>query len=112
MVKKTPLRCQDCKQFYKRKGVCAWGIEECGGPDSIHADECPLFTYPNGYAPLLDCDEDQLPAWYRQKELIKEEDLATMKSDRSVTSPVKKKTRKAKSKDKKGQLEFLSTNLI
>ena len=112
MVKKTPLRCQDCKQFSKRKGVCAWGIIDCGGPDSIHADVCPLFTNQNGYAPLLDCDEDQLPAWYRQKELIKEEDLPTTESDRLVTSPAKKKTRKSKSKDKKGQLEFLSTNKI
>ena len=111
MVKKTPLRCQDCKQFYIRKGVCAWGIIDCGGPDSIHANECPLFTDQNGYAPLLDCDEDQLPAWYRQKELI-EDGLPTLKPDHLATSPAKKKTRKKRSKDKNEQLEFLSTNLI
>jgi len=111
MAKKPALRCKDCLQFEHIKGRCAWGIIDCGGPDSIHANECPLFTDQNGYAPLLDCDEDQLPAWYRQKELI-EDELPTLKPDHSATSPTKKKTRKKKSKGKNEQLEFLSTNLV
>ena len=113
MPKKPVLRCGDCLQFEHAKDRCAWGIPECKGTDRFNhpfAEECSLFTNQNGFAPLLDCDEDQLPAWYRQKELIKEEDLPTTESDRLVTSPVKKKTRKSKSKDKKGQLEFLSIN--
>tara|TARA_R110001592_G_scaffold71021_8_gene217344 strand:- start:8449 stop:8787 length:339 start_codon:yes stop_codon:yes gene_type:complete len=112
MVKKSPLRCENCKQFHRRKGDCAWGIIDCGGADSIHANVCPLFTDHTGYAPLLDCDEDQLPAWYRQKELIKEEDLPPTESDRLITSLPKKKPRKKNSNDKRSQLEFLSTDTI
>lgn len=111
MVKKAPLRCENCKQFYQRKGVCAWGIPESTGPSSTFASECSLFTDQNGYAPLLDCSDEQLPAWYRQKELI-EDGLPTLKPDHLATSPAKKKTRKKRSKDKNEQLEFLSTNPI
>jgi hypothetical protein len=111
MVKKAPLRCENCKQFYQRKGACAWGIPESTGANSTFASQCSLFTDKNGYAPLLDCLEEQLPAWYRQKELLKEE-LPTIQSDRLTILKPKKKTRKKKSKGKNEQLEFLSTNII
>lgn len=116
MLKKPALRCSDCKQFNWRMGRCAWGIKECeetGGHKSIHADDCNLFTNHNGYAPLLDCKEEQLPAWYRQKELFKTES-PTMQSEHSTPFLVKKKPRKKKRKQKPNQLplESLSTNKI
>jgi len=70
MARKASLRCEDCKQFYLRKGRCAWSVPECTGPNSTFAQECANYTDQNGFAPLLDCPEDQLPAWYRQKELL------------------------------------------
>lgn len=111
MPKQASLRCENCKQFYLRKGVCAWGIPESTGANSTFASECSLFTDKNGYAPLLDCEEDQLPAWYRQKELIKE-DLQSKDSKGTVTSAPKKKTRKKKPKSKTQQLEFLGTHTV
>ena len=101
MAKKASLRCQDCKQFYLRKGRCAWGIPESLGPDSAFAEECPLFTNQNGYAPLLDCDEDQLPAWYRQKELFDYEPETTNTkrsgdSDGRVTRPRKRSNKRSR----------------
>ena len=46
-----------------------WEIKECKGADSTHAAICSLFTYPNGYQPLLDCAEEDLPEWTRAKQL-------------------------------------------
>ena len=106
MAKKASLRCQDCKQFYLRKGRCAWGIPECNGPDSTFAEECSLFTDQNGYAPLLDCDEDQLPAWYRQKELFDYEPEPALVQVPAKNN-VKKKSRKKKRKQS-DQPEILS----
>ena len=109
MAKKAPLRCQDCLQFYLRKGRCAWSIPECNGPDSTFAEECSLFTDQNGYAPLLDCDEDQLPAWYRQKELFDHEPKPTPVQVPAKNN-VKKKLRKKKRKQS-DQPELLSHGL-
>jgi len=112
MVKKPALRCSDCKQFIPRKGRCAWDIidcEETGGHKSTYADKCNLFTDHNGYAPLLDCEEEQLPAWYRQKEFFKEES-PTMQPEHSISSSVKKKPRKKKRKQKPNQLTLESLN--
>lgn len=63
---KRSLRCADCQQFSLEKGCCGWLIPECKGGDSTFAGECALFTDHTGYSPLLDCDDDQLPAWFRQ----------------------------------------------
>ena len=37
-----------------------WGVPESKGADSTFARQCALFTYPNGYQPLLDCPEEDL----------------------------------------------------
>ena len=107
MPKKGSLRCEDCKQFYLRKGSCAWGIPESHGPDSAFAEDCPLFTDQNGYAPLLDCDEDQLPAWYRQKELFDYEP-EPVAAHLTPASDIKKKSRKKKRSLKPEQHEILT----
>ena len=107
MAKKLALRCKDCKQFYLRSGKCAWNHRDCHGPDCTFADECPLFTDQNGFAPLLDCDEDQLPAWYRQKELLPDECKA-IPVEPVAANGVKKKSRKKKRKKQPEQLEVLS----
>jgi len=104
MAKKPALRCQDCLQFEHAKGRCAWSIPECKGPDHPFAEECSLFTNQNGYAPLLDCPEDQLPAWYRQKELFNYEPETASATDNNI----KKKSRKKKRKQKSDQPELLS----
>ena len=101
MAKKALLRCQDCKQFYQRKGRCAWSIPESKGPDSTFAEDCSLFTDQNGYAPLLDCPEDQLPAWYRQKELFNYEPETTdtktsSGSNGSVIRPHKRSNKRSR----------------
>ena len=107
MAKKAPLRCQDCLQFYLRKGRCAFSIPECTGPDSTFAQECANYTDQTGYAPLLDCDEDQLPAWYRQKELLPYEGKA-IPAEPVAASDIKRKSRKKKRKQQAEQLEVLS----
>ena len=107
MPKKPVLRCGDCLQFEHAKDRCAWGIPECKGTDRFNhpfAEECSLFTNQNGYAPLLDCDEDQLPAWYRQKELFDYEPETAPATDNNI----KKKSRKKKRKKKSDQPELLS----
>ena len=63
------LHCKDCHLFDESIGTagsCGWEILECKGPKSLHANVCPLFTQADGYMPLLDCDEADLPAWARQ----------------------------------------------
>ena len=109
MAKKAPLRCQDCLQFYLRKGRCAFSVPECTGPDSTFAQECANYTDQTGYAPLLDCDEDQLPAWYRQKELFDHEQKPTPVQVPAKNN-VKKKLRKKKRKQS-DQPEILSYGL-
>ena len=101
MPKKGSLRCEDCKQFYLRKGSCAWSVPECTGPNSTFAQECANFTDQNGYAPLLDCPEEDLPAWYRQKELFDYEPetintKASSGSDGSVTRPRKRSHKRSR----------------
>lgn len=110
MPKKLALRCKDCKQFYLRTGKCAWDHVDCHGPDCTFAEECPLFTDQNGYAPLLDCDEDQLPAWYRQKELFDYEPQTTntktsSRSDGRVTQS-RKRTNKRSGQQQTESLAF------
>ena len=107
MPKKPVLRCSDCLQFEHAKDRCAWGIPECKGKDHPFAQKCSLFTDQNGYAPLLDCDEDQLPAWYRQKELLPYEEIV-LSSEPVAANGVKKKSRKKKRKKQAEQLEVLS----
>ena len=71
-MKLASRRCQDCHLFDSDIGVagsCSWGIPECKGPRSLHAVRCPLFTEQNGYMPLLDCDEADLPEWTRTAQL-------------------------------------------
>ena len=69
-------RCGDCKLFgslVSQPNACSWGVPECNkGADSTHADRCPLFTYPNGYQPLLDCAEEDLPEWTRTEQMTLE----------------------------------------
>jgi len=101
-MKKPVLRCGDCKQFEHDKDRCAWQIPECKGLEHPFAQECALFTDQNGYAPLLDCDENQLPAWYRQKELF-----AYERQPAPSTVPVKKKLQQKKRKQKPDQFEIL-----
>ena len=107
MPKKGSLRCEDCKQFYLRKGSCAWSVPECTGPNSTFAQECASFTDQNGFAPLLDCPEEDLPAWYRQKELF---DYEPEQSPAQPTpaSDIKKKSRKKKRSLKPEQHEILT----
>lgn len=65
-------RCGDCKLFGSlatQPDACGWGIPECRGEQSTFAKECSLFTYPNGYQPLLDCPEEDLPEWTHAKQL-------------------------------------------
>ena len=107
MAKKPVLRCGDCLQFEHAKDRCAWGIPECKGPEWFNhpfAQDCSLFTNKDGYAPLLDCPEDQLPAWYRQKELFDYEPEKAIAKD----SDVKPKPQKRKRKQKPDQPEILS----
>ena len=107
MSKKPVLLCGDCLQFEHAKDGCAWGIPECKGPDRANhpfAQECSLFTNKDGYAPLLDCPEDQLPAWYRQKELFDYEPEKPTAKD----SDAKPKPQKRKRKQKPNQPEILS----
>ena len=57
-------RCGDCKLFgtlASQPNACGWQIRECTGAKGTFAKECSLFTYQNGYQPLLDCPEDDLP---------------------------------------------------
>lgn len=64
--------CGECKLFDFAKGpagLCSWLVPECKGPTSVHAKYCPLYTEPNGYQPLLDCDEDELPEWTRSTQM-------------------------------------------
>ena len=64
--------CGDCKLFDVTKGkagLCSWGIPECTGPAGTHAKWCPLFTDHNGYQPLLDCEEEDLPEWTRSSQM-------------------------------------------
>ena len=59
-------RCGDCKLFgslASKPDCCGWEIPECKGADSVFARKCSLFTFPNGYQPLLDCSEEDLPDW-------------------------------------------------
>lgn len=68
----TDVRCGDCKLFgtlASKPNACGWQIPECTGAKGTFASECPLFTYPNGYQPLLDCAEEDLPDWTRQEQL-------------------------------------------
>ena len=61
-------RCGDCKLFgtlATKPQACGWGIPECSGPQGTFAEKCPLFTYQNGYMPLLDCADEDLPEWTR-----------------------------------------------
>lgn len=67
-----PNACGECKLFDITKGTngkCSWGIPECSGPTARHARYCPLFTDQNGYQPLLDCPEEDLPEWTRSEQL-------------------------------------------
>lgn len=64
--------CGECKLFDFTKGSsgnCSWGIPECTGPAADHAKWCPLFTDQNGYQPLLDCEEEDLPEWTRSNQM-------------------------------------------
>ena len=107
MPKKGSLRCEDCKQFYLRKGSCAWSVPECTGPGSTFAEKCSLFTDQNGFAPLLDCPEEDLPAWYRQKELFDYEP-EPVAAHLTPASDIKKKSRKKKRKPQAEQFDVLS----
>ena len=63
--------CGECKLFDTtkgRNGLCSWGIPECKDQWSEHAKWCPLFTDENGFQPLLDCSEEELPEWTRAKQ--------------------------------------------
>ena len=65
-------RCGDCKLFGSlatKPDACGWSIPECRGADSTFARECSLFCYSNGYQPLLDCPEEDLPDWTKAKQL-------------------------------------------
>ena len=66
-------RCGDCKLFgslVSRPNACGWNIPECSkGAESTFAQECSLFTYENGFQPLLDCAEEDLPEWTRQEQM-------------------------------------------
>ena len=65
-------RCGDCKLFgslVSQPNACSWGIPECSGADSSHAERCPLFTYSDGFQPLLDCTDEELPEWTRTNQL-------------------------------------------
>jgi len=66
------LQCGDCKLFDHSKGAagqCSWQIPECKGPQHSHANWCPLFTDQNGYQPLLDCAEEDLPEWVNSEQM-------------------------------------------
>ena len=68
-------RCSDCKLFgslASQPNACSWGVPESKGADSLFARQCALFTYPNGYQPLLDCPEEDLPEWTTAKQLTLE----------------------------------------
>ena len=68
-------RCGDCKLFgslASQPNACSWGVPESKGADSTFARQCALFTYPNGYQPLLDCAEEDLPEWTSAKQLTLE----------------------------------------
>ena len=68
-------RCSDCKLFgslASQPNACSWGVPESKGADSTFARQCALFTYPNGYQPLLDCPEEDLPEWTTAKQLTLE----------------------------------------
>ena len=68
-------RCSDCKLFgslASQPNACSWGVPESKGADSIFARQCALFTYPNGYQPLLDCPDEDLPEWTTAKQLTLE----------------------------------------
>ena len=65
-------RCGDCKLFGSittKPDACGWNIPECTGKSGTFAEKCPLFTYANGYQPLLDCAEEDLPEWTRTEQL-------------------------------------------
>ena len=65
-------RCGDCKLFgslISQPNACSWGVPESKGADSTFARECALFTHENGFQPLLDCPEEDLPDWTRAKQL-------------------------------------------
>ena len=59
-------RCSDCKLFgslVSQPNKCGWLLPESTGPNGTFANECPLFTLPDGSQPLLDCEEKDLPEW-------------------------------------------------
>ena len=65
-------RCGDCKLFgslVSQPNACSWGIPECKGAESAFAQECALFCHENGFQPLLDCPEEDLPEWTRQEQM-------------------------------------------
>ena len=65
-------RYSDCKLFgslASQPNACSWGVPESKGADSTFARQCALFCYPNGYQPLLDCPEEDLPEWTSAKQL-------------------------------------------
>lgn len=111
MAKKPVLRCGNCLQFEHAKDRCSFLIPECKGPDRANhpfAQECANYTDQTGFAPLLDCDEDQLPAWYRQKELFDYEPEKAIAKDRDV----KLKPQKRKRKQKPDQPEIMSLAML
>ena len=62
--------CGDCGLFDHTKGKagqCSWAIPECNGPRAKHAERCPLFTDQNGVQWLLECPEEDLPDWTRER---------------------------------------------
>ena len=64
--------CGDCKLFDHSKGAagqCSWKVPECTGPSGTHAKWCPLYTDQNGYQPLLDCTEEDLPEWVNSEQM-------------------------------------------
>ena len=64
--------CGDCKLFDHSKGAagqCSWKVPECSGPTATHAKWCPLYTDHNGYQPLLDCADEDLPDWVNSEQM-------------------------------------------
>lgn len=69
---RAKLRCGDCKLFgslLSKPNCCGWQLPECKGANSEFADLCPLFTFPDGSQPLLDCEEKDLPEWTRTEQM-------------------------------------------
>lgn len=72
MSKIVGLRCGDCKLFGSLLSAptkCSHGIPECTGAKGTYAEVCPVFTYPDGRQPLLDCEDEELPEWMRAEQL-------------------------------------------